>query len=374
MDLNLYLFRLSWMKALVKKGYNVYVVVPPGKFSEKFKEYGIKVIYYTIIRGGLNPFREFMTILELYRIFKRQKFDLVNTFTIKPNIYGALAGKLAGVPIIINHVTGLGYIYTDNSLKAKILRLISSLLYRISFKIAKKVIFQNRDDAEDLKNLIDIHKSLVIGGTGVNVKYFSPNNKNKVKVYNLKKELSIRENTIVITLIARLLFHKGIKEVVEAAPLLTKKYRNLLFLIVGGIDKGNPGAITEDFLLESRKNPYIRFLGERDDIKEVLTLTDIYTLPSYREGIPRTVLEAMAMCKPIVTTYAPGCRQTVEEGKNGFLVPVKDSYALASALERLILNKNLREKMGKASREKVLREFSDEVVVKNVLSLYREIY
>lgn len=373
LDLNLYLFRLSWMKALIEEGYEVYAITPKGRFFNEFYKYNIKPIEYKIYRGGLNPLKEFMTLLTLYRIFNKKKFDILHAFTIKPNIYGALAGKLARIPIIINHVTGLGYVYTDNSVKAKILRIITSFLYRVSFKIAKKVIFQNPDDAKDLKNLLRKEKSVMIKGTGVDVNYFSSNNANEAKAYKLKKELSIKENTIVITLIGRLLLHKGIKEVDEAACLLTKKYSNLLFLIVGGMDKGNPSSVTESFIQESCNNPSIRFLGERDDIKEILMHTNIYTLPSYREGTPRTVLEAMAMGKPIVTSDAPGCRQTVENGVNGFLVPVGNSHALASALEKLILDKNLREKMGRVSRIKVVREFSDEVVVKKILSLYREL-
>jgi len=373
LDLNLYLFRLSWMKALIKEGYEVYAISPKGKVFDKFYKYGIIPIEYKIYRGQLNPLNDCKTLLQLYRIFKRKKVNIIHTFALKPNIYGTLAGKLAGIPIIINHVTGLGYVYTDNSLKTRILRAICSLLYRISFKIAKKVIFQNPDDANDLKNILDKNKSIVIEGTGVDVNLFSSHNTSEAQIDKLRKELAINSKTIVITLVARLLIHKGIKEFVKAANYLTHKYTNLLILIVGGVDKGNPSTIEESFIKESCKNSYIRFLGEREDIREILNITDIYTLPSYREGIPRTVLEAMAMSKPIVTTNAPGCRQTVEHGVNGFLVPTKNSYLLASALEKLILNKNLREKMGRASRQKVEREFSDEVVVKKVLSLYREI-
>ncbi|HIL33788.1 MAG TPA: glycosyltransferase family 1 protein [Nitrospiria bacterium] len=373
LDLNLFLFRLSWMKALIKEGHQVYVIVPEGNYFEKFLGHGIKPIPYKIHRGGLNPFAEIVTIWNLYRIFKREKLDLLHTFTIKPNIYGALSGKLAGTPFIINHVTGLGYVYTENSFRAKVLRLISTILYWGSFKLVNRVIFQNPDDLEGLKCLIDAHKAVIVKGTGVNVNDFSPQNEVTSKINKLREELPIKKNTIVITLIARLLWHKGIREFVGAGDLLTKRYKNLLFLVVGWIDSENPAAVTKTFIDEARRNLSIRFLGGREDIKEILGVTDIYVLPSYREGTPRTVLEAMAMGKPIITTDAPGCRQTVEDGVNGLLIPVKDSRSLCSTMEKLIIDKELRERMGKAGREKVIREFSDEVVIDQILSVYHDV-
>jgi len=373
LDLNLFLFRLSWMEALIEKGYEVYAIVPKGKFINEFHKYGIKTIEYAIDRGGLNPVSEFIVILKLYRIFKKEKFDILHTFTFKPNIYGAIAGELSGIPIIINQVTGLGSLYAENNLRLRILRFVGSFLYCISFKIAKKVIFQNPDDLEDIKHLLNINKAIIIRGTGVDINFFSSDKIVQSRTDELRKGYSINKNSVIITLIARLIWHKGIKEFVEAANLLAKKYNNLLFLIVGWIDKGNSTAVTEAFIQEVQRSHYIRFLGEREDIKEILALTDIYTLPSYREGTPRTVLEAMAMSKPIITTDVPGCRQTVEDGLNGFLVLHKDSHALAQALEKLILDKDLREKMGKASRDKVVREFSDDVVIKQVLKLYKDL-
>lgn len=373
LDLNLFRFRLSWMKALIREGHQVYVVVPKGDYFEKFLDHGIKALPYKINRGGLNPFAELATISNLYRILKREKFDLLHTFTIKPNIYGAISGKLAAIPIIVNHVTGLGYIYTENSFKVKVLRFICAVLYGLSFKLAKRVIFQNPDDLGALKGLVDLHKAVIVKGTGVSASDFSPEHVAASEINKLREELHLNENTVVITLIARLLWHKGIREFVEAANLLSQQYTHLLFLVVGWIDKGNPSAITEAFMREAQRNPAIRFLGGRDDIKEILAVTDIYVLPSYREGTPTTVLEAMAMGKPIITTDAPGCSQTVEDGVTGFLIPLKDSGSLCSATEKLIKDKALRGKMGKAGREKVIREFSDDVVIDQILNLYHNV-
>lgn len=369
LDLNLYLFRLSWMKALIKQDCDVYAVIPKGDYDGKIAKEGIKVINYSIDRGGLNPFKELKTIYDLYRIFKKEHFDLIHAFTIKPNTYGAVAGKLARIPIILNHVTGLGYIHIINNLKARILRFLSNRLYRLSFNIAKKVIFQNPDDLDQLSNLFDSRKALVIKGTGVNTNYFSPENVDLKGVKIIKDEIGVDNGKLVITMIARLYWSKGIKELVKAARMLSKKYNNLVFLIVGWIDKGNPDAISKEFVSEA-SNEFIKFTGKRGDIREMLYLTDIYVLPSYREGMPRTVLEAMAMEKPIVTTNAPGCRETVENGVNGLLVPIKNSKILAEAIEKLIVDENLRARMGKASREKVIKEFSNEIVIDKILNLY----
>lgn len=361
------------MKALVKEGYDVYAVIPKGDYNGKIAKEGIKVINYPINRGGLNPLKELKTIYNLYRIFKKEHFDLIHAFTIKPNIYGAVAGKLAGTPIILNHVTGLGYIYTINNFKTRILKFLSNRLYRLSFKIAKKVIFQNPDDFVQLSNLFDNGKALVIKGTGVDTNYFSLENVDLKKVKIIKDEIGIGNDKLVITMIARLRWSKGIKELVNAANILSKKYKNLVFLTVGWIDKGNPDAISKEFIKKT-SNEFIKFIGKRDDIREILYLTDIYVLPSsYREGMPRTVLEAMAMEKPIVTTNAPGCKETVEDGVNGLLVPVKNSKVLAKTIEKLIIDENLRARMGKASREKVIKEFSNEIVIDKILKLYNKL-
>ena len=371
-DLNLYLFRLSWMKDLVRKGFDVYAIIPYGKYAHKLEKEGIKVIQYNIKKNSFNPLNEVKTIYELYKIFKKENFDILQSFILKPNIYGAIAGWLAGIRIIINLVEGLGYIYTVNNTKTKILRPLINSLYRLAFRIAKRVIFFNPNDLNSLRLFLDKDKVVIIKGTGVDTVYFSCDNVDLERIKAIRDELRIDDNKLVITMIARLYWSKGIKEFVEAANMLHKKHRNLVFLIVGWIDKNNPDAITEGFIKKAT-NEFVKFIGKREDIREILYVTDIYVLPSYREGLPRTVLEAMAMEKPIVTTDAPGCKETVENGVNGFLIPIKNSKALARAIEKLILNKDLRKKMGRASREKVIKEFSSEIVVSQVLRLYKDL-
>lgn len=370
LDLNLYLFRLSWMKALLKQGHEVCAILPRGEFFDRFAEHGIRAIEYPIDRGSLNPLSAVATIRQLRDILKRERFDLLHSFTIKPNIFGSISGRLAGVPRIINHVTGLGYIYTEHTAKARLLRLAASLLYRIAFNFAERVVFQNPDDLAALQGLFAPGKALIIKGTGVDTEHFSSSNVPDDVTGALRRELGLGSRDVVVTLIARLLWNKGVAEFLEAADTLSRRHADVRFLVVGWIDKGNPASVTEDFLMRFKSVPAISFLGERHDIRELLSVTDIYALPSYREGTPRTVLEAMAMGRPIVTSDAPGCRQTVEQGVNGFLTPVGNSKAFAEALERLLLDPLLRACMGRESRDKVVREFSDEVVIEQVMRLY----
>jgi glycosyltransferase involved in cell wall biosynthesis len=176
-----------------------------------------------------------------------------------------------------------------------------------------------------------------------------------------------------VTLIARLLWDKGIAEFVEAARVLKPKYPSTLFLLVGPIDTGNPAAVPGQYVEQAEREGLIRYLGPRTDIVEILYISDIVTLPSYREGVPRTLLEAMSMEKPVITTDTAGCREVVEEGRNGLLVPLKDHAALASAMERLLDDKELRIKMGKHGREKALKEFDEKIVVRQTLKLYEEL-
>ena len=355
----------------MKEGYDVYAIVPVGRYIDELKSEGIKVINYYLKRESLNPIREAKTLWQLYRIFKNYRFDIIHTFTIKPNIYGSIIGKLVGIPIIICHVTGLGYIHTLNNLRARLLRILSNLLQMVSFKIANKIIFQNSDDFNKLSFLLDKYKALIIKGTGVDINYFSLNNTDLERVKIIKNDMGLN-NKLIITFIARLYMSKGIKELIEAANTLNKKFKDIIFLIIGWIDKGNPDAISEKFIEES-KSSFIKFIGKRQDIREILYVTDIYTLPSYREGLPRTILEAMSMEKPVITTKVPGCRETVIDGINGLLVSAKDSKSLAGAIEKLISDKELREKMGKAGREKVIKEFSNEIITGKILKLYEEL-
>jgi N,N'-diacetylbacillosaminyl-diphospho-undecaprenol alpha-1,3-N-acetylgalactosaminyltransferase len=359
-DLNLYLFRLPIMIELVKNGNEVYAICPKGEFFNEFEKYGIKAVDYYIDRRSLNLFNELNVIHNIYNALKDINPDVVHTFTHKPNIYGTLAAKFAKIKKIINLIEGLGSYYTSEKLQTKLVRAVIENLYKLIFKISYYCVFVNEDDPRYFvgKRIISKEKVKIIKSVGVDTEKFKPAPKNK----NLIKELAL-DNKPVVLMIARVIRDKGVEEYIKAAEILKDKAN---FLYVGDIDKGNKNAFIPNW-------GNVKYLGFRKDIKELISICDIFVLPSYREGVPRTILEAASMDKPIVTTDAVGCREVVEDNKNGFLVPVKDYIELANKIEILINDADLREKFGKYSREKAVKEFDVKIVVKQYMKLYDEI-
>ncbi len=364
-DFNLYLFRLPIMQKLVKEGHKVYAVIPKGKFFDKFSEHGIETIEYKIERKSLNPFREFVTIKHIYDVIKPLKLDILHAFTIKPNIYGAIAGSFAKVPEVFSTITGMGSFYIDTSLKAKIVKFIIEKLYKFSFKRVTGVIFQNSDDLNYFveADILDKSKAFLVKSSGVDTDFFSPSEPN----IKLKQELNLKDEVIIL-MVARAIWHKGIKEYYESAKIIKDKYKNVKFYLVGGVDSGNHSAVPKEFL---ENNNNVIWLNERNDIKELISICDIFVLPSYREGVPRTLLEATSMAKAIVTTDTIGCREVVVNNINGFLVKLCDSGDLADKTEILINDKKLRDKFGKNGRIKAINEFDVKVVVDKYLAIYK---
>jgi len=372
-----YTGRIRWIRMLKRHNIKVTMIVPLNeeKYIKLIEKEDIKVITYLLDRKNVNLLRELATIYQLYRIFKKERFNIVHSFTPKPNIYATIAARLAKIPVIINHVTGLGSLFVEEypSLPILVLGKLLKLLYRYAFLLSTKIIFQNEDD-HNFFSFIPSDKKLIIKGSGIDIYEYSPVNIDVSKVKKLKQESGIKRNQCVITFIGRLVTCKGICEFVESAHILSKRYGNLVFLVVGDIDKDNIYSISKNFIVENQ-NIYLRFLGRRDDIREILYITDIFVNPSYyREGIPRTNLEAMAMEKPIITTNSPGCKETVENGKTGLLVMPKDILSLVKAIEKLIRNRNLRQEMGKHGREKVIKEFSTEIIVEQIKGLYNDLF
>jgi N,N'-diacetylbacillosaminyl-diphospho-undecaprenol alpha-1,3-N-acetylgalactosaminyltransferase len=356
LDLNLYLFRLPIMKELVKKGYKVYAVCPRGEVFDKFKEFQIEAVEYEIDRGSLNIFKEIKTINNIKKVINSINPDILHTFMHKPNIYGNLTFHKNR----INTITGLGSFFIHNDFKSKIIRNLILLGYKLTTKTTKKIIFQNSDDLKLFvdKKIIPKEKAVLIRSSGIDTNEFKPLLKNK----KLLKELGLKNKPIVL-MIARVLKDKGVEEYIKAANILKDKAE---FLYVGDIDKGNKNSFLP-------KWGNVKYLGFRNDIKELISICDIFVLPSYREGVPRTLLEASAMGKAIVTTDAVGCKEVVEDNKNGFLVPIKDYKSLSKKIELLIENEKLREIFGKNSRKKAVNEFDIKIVVNEYMKVYREI-
>ena len=355
---NIYNFRLNILDILLENGFEVVVVAPVDKYifyKEEFPE--VKHIpLKTLSRDGTNPVRELILLREFYKIYKKIKPDLVLHYTVKPNIYGGIAAGMLKIPSIAV-VTGLGYAFIHNGL----VKNITKLLYRFSSKYHDKVIFENVDDKSlfEKYGLINKKQGISIKGCGVDIDYFSP-----------KKNKKTEKQKIVFTFIGRLLYDKGVVEFVEAAKIIKKNFPNTEFWLIGEIDKDNPAMVKEEDLVNWVKNKTVIYHGFKEDIKKYISKSDCIVLPSYREGMSRSITEGMAMAKPIITTDTAGCREAIEEGKNGFLVPVKSINKLAEAMEKILtLPDDKRILMGQFSRDKALNEFDDGIIAEQILNI-----
>lgn len=335
-------FRGPLLRALVAKGLNVHVAAPDlagvPEIRSELEVLGVTLHEIGLERTGLNPASDFFTMIGMWRLMRRIRADYVLGYTIKPVIYGSFAAWLANVPRRYALVTGLGYAFTgDASGKRGMLRKLIQRLYRFGLSRSHKVFFQNRDDEalfRQLRLLPPKIASCVVNGSGVDVAEYS--------LVPLPEQPSF-------LLIARLLGDKGVREYALAARKVKALYPNVVFRLVGWIDD-NPDAIGQHELDDWVRAGTIELLGRLSDVRPAIAESSVYVLPSYREGTPRTVLEAMAMGRPVITTDAPGCRETVVDGDNGFLVPVKAVEELASVMVRFIENPELAGKMGLRSR------------------------
>lgn len=370
LDMNLFVFRLPWIAALQAAGHEVHAVVPRGEYFERFAAHGVEAVEFAMARGSLNPLRLAGTVRRLRALLAAGRYDAVDCFTLQGSIIGSPAARGAGVPLIICHVTGLGYLFTAADPVTRALRLPARLLARRAFAAARWVTFQNPDDLAELGDLVPAEKRALIPGTGIDTGLFSPAAADRPRVEAIRREAGLGEGSVVVTFVGRLLRHKGLEELLAAFSALSAQCPEAVLLVAGWRDEGNPGVVAAELLGRARGNPAVRFLGKRDDVREILALTDIYALPSHREGMPRTVLEAMAMGRPVVATDVPGCRQAVEDGVTGTLVPKGDVAALAAALERLARDGALRRRMGESGRARAVREFSTGVVLGQVLGLH----
>lgn len=369
LDLNLHLFRTPIMQALLQKGVKVYAICPKGEYNEALNQLGCEVVNYEIERQSLNPLKEKKAIKNIYEAIKDLHLDMLHTFTAKPNIYGTFAARKAGVPIVLNLVEGLGSFYVHNSLKNRVVRNIMERLYKKAFAQSDGCVFVNSDDPKYMlsRGLIEPQKVKIIKSVGVDTRKFDSENFTKKEIETKKKELGL-ENKLVVMMIARAIWDKGVREFYEAASLLKKEYQNIEFVLIGDTDEGNLTCASKEYL----RGGAVQWLGHRDDIASLIALCDIFALPSYREGLPVTLMEAASMGKPIVTTDTVGCREVVEDGINGYLVPVKDTHSLSEKLRVLINNADLRVEMGKKGREKVEQEFAIEKVVAQYMEYYHD--
>jgi glycosyltransferase involved in cell wall biosynthesis len=339
-------------------GYDVAVATRARQHAETIRRMGIRVIPFELSRRVGNPLLELLRLLSLYL---RECPDIVHHVALKPVFLGGLAGCLAGLPAQVNAVAGLGWLFISQSRTARLLSpLIRWILARLMNVSRSRVIVQNPDDAELLKKAGVRQSHLrMIRGAGVDTSEFSSS-----------PELM---EPICVVLAARILWDKGVGEFVEAARQLKADGVKARFILVGDPDLDNPAAVPEATLDAWQKEKVVEQWGHRDDMVAVFHAAHVVCLPSYREGLPKVLLEAAACARPIVTTDVPGCREVVREGENGLLVPVRNAQALSAALLCLIKNSELRAKMGHRGREIVMEEFSSKKVIAQTLDLYKEL-
>jgi len=333
-------FRNYLLQAMVVQGHQVYALAPeiPDAIADQVRQWGVTPISVNLCRTGMNPLADWRSYRSLFNLFREIKPDRIFSYTVKPVIYGSLAAHRAGVPEIYSMITGLGYAFMGRTLKDRIVSAGIYWLYRRALRVNCRVFFQNRDDRDlflQLGLLRGPQQAVIVNGSGINLDYFQP--------------VPLPEAPVFL-LVARLLKDKGILEYVAAAGRLKKKYPESRFLLVGWYDF-HPTAIQPAEVELWQKQQGIEYLGYTDDVRVEMSKASVYVLPSYREGTPRTVLEAMAMGRSIITTNVPGCRETVVDGDNGFLVPMKSVDALVQAMERFIEAPILAVRMGVRSRQ-----------------------
>lgn len=351
---NIYNFRLGLIRALLAAGYHVVAIAPIDDYVGAIEETGASFVPLKhLSRKGLNPLQDLQLTNELVRIFKAQQLDAVLLYTIKPNIYGSWAARRAGIPSIAT-VTGLGYSFMQGGLVHQVVK----WLYRSAFKGSHRVAFQNQDDKAlfEKLGLVTADKTLLIKGSGINTAYFKP------------APSAAPTDDFIFLFVGRLLYDKGIRELLHAAEQLQAARQNTQFWIVGAIDEGNPSAIDAELVQRYHQQGAIHYWGTSDAVREHIRDADAVVLPSYREGLPRVMLESLAMAKPVIATDVAGCRETVKEGENGYLVPAKATEPLFQALLKMRdLPEAERERMGKAGRALALREFDERIIIQHYL-------
>lgn len=350
--------RLNLAVAAKAAGFNVVVATREGQQGGAIRDAGIRLLPFTLSRRGGNPLREAVT---LWRLYRREQPDLVHHVALKPVMLGAFVAWLARVPRQVNAVAGLGWLFTTSS---GLVRLVRPVLRRVLAYLLNQrnsmVIVQNPEDKALLERAgISPLRLRLIRGAGVDTLTFFP--------------VMPPPEPVCVVLVARMLWDKGVGEFVQAARILNDSGVSARFILVGDPDPANPASVTESTLSSWDGKSGVEWWGRRDDMPAVLHAAHVACLPSYREGLPKSLLEAAACGLPIVTTDAPGCREVVQEGVNGLRVPVRDAAALARALRKLIEDPEMRSRMGKQSRLRAEREFASEAIIAETLAVYHEV-
>lgn len=354
--------RLSLALGAREAGYTVKIATMPGPAVQQIKDLGFEHFDIPMSRSGRNPGAEAHAFFAILKLLWKVKPDVLHLVTIKPVLYGGLAARMAPVKGVVCAVSGLGFVFMTKGGSAGLLRTFVANLYRLALRRGNlKVIFQNPDDRDVLLGIKAVTPEQVemIRGSGVDL-----------SLYEVKPEPG---DMAVVCFTARLLRDKGVCEFIDAARLLRQKGVNARFVVVGDADLGNPTSVSATDIEQWRREGVVQVLGYQKDVATLFSNVSLVVLPSYREGLPKVLVEAAAAGRAVVTTDVPGCRDAIEPGVTGVLVPVKNVELLAAAIEELVANAPLREAMGKAGRELAEREFGIERVVDRHLEIYAKV-
>jgi glycosyltransferase involved in cell wall biosynthesis len=346
---NLLNFRAGLIRSLVAAGYEVVAVAPDDKYAASLNSLGCRFVPLHMENGGTNPVKDALLTWRFLRFFAQERPDVYLGYTVKPNVYGSLAAHILGIPVI-NNIAGLGAVFIKGGLLVRLVR----GLYRLALDRSAKVFFQNPDDRALFieGGLVKANATELLPGSGIDLTRFVP------------VPLGGRGNKVRFLLIARMLRDKGVYEYVEAARQIHGRWPQAEFCLLGFLDVQNPAAISRTEMDAWVAEGVVNYLGVSDDVRTEIAAADCVVLPSYREGTPRTLLEAAAMARPIITTDAVGCREVVEDGVTGYLCQVRSGHDLAAKMEQMLtVSPTQRSAMGLRGREKVERQFDEQIVI-----------
>lgn len=357
-DKGLISHRLPIALAALKKGYEVHIACGITDKQEWIENKGIIVHPISLSRSGVGIWGELIAIRQLFSVIREVKPHIIHSVTIKPVLYGNIIGRLLRTPVRVSSISGLGYVFIAEGLKAKLLRFIISILYKMALPKSQFVIFQNKDDQDILKKMgaIKNDQVILIRGSGIDL-----------KTHKMQPE---PKGTPVVMLLARLLIDKGVNEFVEAARVLDGKNIKVRMVLVGDIDEGNPKSVSQLEIKKWLEEGVIEHWGYSECVSNTIAKSNIMVLPSYREGLPKSLIEAAASGRAVITTNVPGCRDAIEPNKTGLLVPVKSVTSLVEAILKLIDDESLRFKFAENGRKLAESAFNIDDVVAKHLEIY----
>ena len=368
---NLINFRSGLIKALLTQGHQVILAAPADEHVPALEALGARFINLSMRAHGINPLADLSLLWRFLRLMRAERPDVLMLYTAKPNVYGGLAGRWLGVPVV-NNISGLGSVFINGGWLSRVL----SSLYRLALTRAHRVFFQNPDDYRQFveMDLVRAEQCTVLPGSGVDLQRFQPGPLPSLQFTEVENGQSTSDRRFVFLLVARLLKDKGVQEFAEAARLLKSSYPWVEFALLGFKDAQNPNAVEEELLATWQEKGWVTYWGSSVDVREPLTLADCVVLPSYREGTPRALLEAAAMGRPLIATDVPGCREVVQHGVNGFLCRSRDVQDLADQMQAILqMSDSKLSQMGQASRQYVEDRFDEQRVIDSYLKVVDEL-